>query len=116
MAGCLDETKHRTNVLRQHDVLKEPVNSVAMFEAVSSKIMAHPGIPPASPRDRSALGGTLCFPWGRRLVVFSSWRDGGRRSPELLAFLSAVIPSHVGGRHIPDTAYTACDADVRILQ
>jgi hypothetical protein len=28
----------------------------------------------------------------------------------------AVIPSHVGGRHIPDTAYTACDADVRILQ
>jgi hypothetical protein len=95
-------------VLRQHDVLKEPVNSVAMFEAVSSKIMAHPGIPPASPRDRSALGG--------RPVVFSSWRDGGRRSPELLAFLSAVIPSHVGGRHIPDTAYTACDADVRILQ
>jgi hypothetical protein len=34
MAGCLDETKHRTNVLRQHDVLTEPVNGVAMFEAV----------------------------------------------------------------------------------
>jgi hypothetical protein len=22
--------------------------------------------------------------------------------------ISAIIPSHVGGRHIPDTAYTAC--------
>jgi len=24
-------------------------------------------------------------------------------------------PSHVGGGHIPDTAYTACGADVQIL-
>jgi hypothetical protein len=61
MAGCLDETKHRTNVLRQHDVLTEPANGGAMFEAVPSKIMAHPGIPPASPRHRSALGG-VAFP------------------------------------------------------
>ena len=30
--------------------------------------------------------------------------------------ISAIIPSHVGGRHIPDNAYTACGADVRILQ
>jgi hypothetical protein len=28
----------------------------------------------------------------------------------------AIIPSHLGGRHIPDTAYSACGADVRILQ
>jgi small ligand-binding sensory domain FIST len=35
MAGCLDETKHRTNGLRQHEVLTEPVDGVAMFEAVS---------------------------------------------------------------------------------
>jgi hypothetical protein len=30
--------------------------------------------------------------------------------------ISAITPSHVGGPHIPDTAYTACGADVRILQ
>jgi hypothetical protein len=30
--------------------------------------------------------------------------------------ISAIIPSHVGGYHIPDIAYTACGADVRILQ
>ena len=30
--------------------------------------------------------------------------------------ISAIIPSRGGGRHIPDTAYTACGADVRILQ
>ena len=30
--------------------------------------------------------------------------------------IAAIIPSHVGGCHIPDTAYTACGADVRILR
>src|SRR5262249_44078303 len=30
--------------------------------------------------------------------------------------ISAIIPSHSGGRHIPDTAYTAYGTDVRILQ
>ena len=44
------------------------------------------------------------------------WRRRQKRSPELLVFLSAVIPSHVGGRHIADTAYIVCSADVRILQ
>jgi hypothetical protein len=48
--------------------------------------------------------------------AFSAGGDGGRKLPELLAFLLAVIPSHVGGRHIADTAYTACGAAVRILQ
>ena len=32
--------------------------------SISSEIMAHVGIPPAPPRDRSALG-ALRFPWGR---------------------------------------------------
>jgi hypothetical protein len=43
MARCLDETKHGTNDLRQHEVLTEPVDGVAVFEAVSSKTMTHLG-------------------------------------------------------------------------
>jgi hypothetical protein len=36
--------------------------------------------------------------------------------PSVSPAFSTIIPSHVGGGHIPDTAYTACGADVRILQ
>ena len=36
--------------------------------------------------------------------------------PSVSPAISTITPSHVGGGHIPDTAYTARGADVQILQ